>query len=193
MKKAVIFDFDYTLGDSTEGIVKSAEYALSKLWEKEKTREDIIKTIGLSLEKTYFALTDNDDSERAALFKKFFIEKADTVMVESTNLYKETIFVLENLKEKGFKTAIVTTKLNSRIQSILKKFSSSHLIDEIVGVEDVENVKPHPEGLLLAIEKLKLEKSDVFYVGDSYVDAEAAKIRIAVKNIENSTLFIVIL
>ena len=31
MLKAIIFDFDYTLGDSTEGIVASVNYALEKL------------------------------------------------------------------------------------------------------------------------------------------------------------------
>ena len=31
MYKAVVFDFDYTLGDSTSGIVMSANYALEKL------------------------------------------------------------------------------------------------------------------------------------------------------------------
>lgn len=175
MKKAVIFDFDYTLGDSTGGIVKSAMYALCKLGEKEKTEKEIIGTIGLSLEETYKVLTGKDDTEKQKLFRKYFIEKADEVMVLSTELYDDTLSVLENLKEKDFKTAIVTTKLNSRIQSILKKFSASHLIDAIVGVEDVSKTKPNPEGLFLALEKLKLEKEEVFYVGDSHVDAKASE------------------
>lgn len=175
MKKAVIFDFDYTLGDSTGGIVKSAMYALKNLGEQEKTEKEIINTIGLSLEETYKALSGKDEKEKQKLFKKYFIEKADEVMVASTRLYDDTIFVLESLKQKGIKTAIVTTKLNSRIQSILKKFNISHLVDVIVGVENVENVKPHPEGLFLALKELKLEKEEVLYVGDSFVDAKASE------------------
>ena len=175
MKNAVIFDFDYTLGDSTGGIIKSAEYAFEKLGEESFTDEQIINTIGLSLEETYKALTGKDDKGKELLFKKYFIEKADQVMVASTLLYKDTLSVLESLKEKGIKTAIVTTKLNSRIQSILKKFDAFHLIDVIVGVENVENVKPHPEGLFVACDKLGIEKENVLYVGDSYVDAKAAE------------------
>lgn len=175
MKKAVIFDFDYTLGDSTDGIVKSTDAALEKLCEEKKTREEIKKTIGISLHETYKVLTGNDDDDRAELFKKYFIEKADEVMVDSTELYEKTTEVLESLKKEGIKTGIVTTKLNSRIKSILKKFSVTHLIDVIIGVENVENVKPHPEGLLLACKKLGVENKDVIYVGDSYVDALASQ------------------
>lgn len=175
MKKSVIFDFDYTLGDSTEGIIKSSEYALEKLSEQKKSRKEIINTIGLSLEETYRVLTGNQSSDRALLFKKFFIEKADKVMVDSTYLYEDTVYVLENLKKEGFKTSIVTTKLNSRIQSILKKFDISHLVDEIVGVENIKNVKPHPEGLLLCCKRLNMISEESIYIGDSFVDALAAQ------------------
>lgn len=175
MKQAIIFDFDYTLGDSTEGIVRSTHHALEKLGEEKKTREEIRKTIGLSLHETYKVLSGKDDDEKAELFKKYFIEEADRVMVDSTELYEYSFEILEKLKKEGYKIAIVTTKLNSRIKSILKKFSASHLIDEIVGVENVKNVKPDPEGLFLACEKLKVKPKDVIYIGDSYVDAKAAQ------------------
>ena len=56
MRKAIIFDFDYTLGDSTNGIALSINYALEKLGYALPPIEDIKKTIGLSLTETYFAL-----------------------------------------------------------------------------------------------------------------------------------------
>ena len=175
MKKAIIFDFDYTLGDSTEGIVQSTDAALIRLGEEKRTREEIKKTVGISLHETYKVLSGKDDDEKAELFTKYFIEKANEVMVDCTFLYDKSLYVLEKLKEKGYKTGIVTTKLNSRIQSILKKFSATHLIDVIVGVENVENVKPHPEGLLLACKNLNLNINEVLYVGDSFIDALAAQ------------------
>ena len=175
MKKAVIFDFDYTLGDSTEGIVRSCDYALERLKEEKRAREEIKKTIGLSLHETYKALTGKDDDTRAEQFKTYFIQKADEVMVAFSELYENTLPVLEFLKVNGYKTAIVTTKLNSRIKRILEKFSAVHLIDVIVGVENVKNVKPDPEGLLIACRQLDLKKEDVIYVGDSFVDAKASQ------------------
>ncbi len=175
MKKAIIFDFDYTLGDSTEGIVISTDFALEKLGEKKRTREEIKKTVGISLNDTYKVLSGKDDDVKAELFTKYFIEKANEVMVDCTELYENSLSVLEGFRKESFKTGIVTTKLNSRIQSILKKFSATHLIDVIVGVENVKNVKPNPEGLLLACKNLCLDKNDVIYVGDSYIDALASQ------------------
>ena len=46
--KAVIFDFDYTLGDCTEGIAASVNHGLKKLGYEAGELEDIRKTIGLS-------------------------------------------------------------------------------------------------------------------------------------------------
>ena len=44
--KAILFDFDYTLGDSTKGIISSVNFALNKLGYQKKDEEIIRKTIG---------------------------------------------------------------------------------------------------------------------------------------------------
>ncbi|MBE5868334.1 MAG: HAD family hydrolase [Lachnospiraceae bacterium] len=175
MFKAIIFDFDYTLGDSTKGIVLSVNYALEQLGYVEKQTTDIKRTIGLSLKDTYTTLTKNEDVDMALQFAALFKEKADEVMVESTLLYEGVKEVLEQLKTQGYKIAIVTTKFHYRIRQILEKFSASELIDFIVGAEDVKIEKPDPEGLLWAIRNLDVGKNEVLYVGDSIVDAKTAE------------------
>ena len=175
MYKAYIFDFDYTLGDSSEGIVESVLYALSQLDEEAKTAEEIRKTIGLSLKETYFTLTSSKNEERAEQFASYFKEKADEVMVASTQIYEAVKQVFTALREQGCKIGIVTTKFHYRIDAILAKFDVTEMVDVIVGGEDVKAPKPDPEGLLYAIEQLQLEKTDILYVGDSVVDAKTAE------------------
>ena len=58
MLKAIIFDFDYTLGDSTNGIALSINYALQELGYATSNIDDIKKTIGLSLMDTYLTLQE---------------------------------------------------------------------------------------------------------------------------------------
>lgn len=173
--KAILFDFDYTLGDSTNGIVLSVNYALVKLGHVQKSVEDIRKTIGLSLKDTYFTLTGDNNLNAAMLFSKYFKEKADRVMVDNTDLYPNVKESLLSLRHHGCKTGIVTTKFHYRIQQILQKCNVPDLADLIVGAEDVRIEKPNPEGLILAVEQLGLLKEEVLYVGDSFVDAQTAQ------------------
>lgn len=175
MYQALIFDFDYTLGDSTKGIEISINYAFEKMGLPLGKTEEIKKTIGLTLKDTYATLTDDEDEVHAEMFAGYFREKADEVMAANTELYLPVKDILWDLKKQGCKIGIVTTKFHYRIDQILEKFYMSKAVDIIVGGEDVKVEKPDPEGLLYAIEYLKLDKRDVLYVGDSIVDAKTAE------------------
>ena len=61
MVKAVIFDFDYTLGDSSNGIALSINYALERLGYEAQKMDAIRKTIGLSLKETFFEVNINTE------------------------------------------------------------------------------------------------------------------------------------
>lgn len=175
MYRAIIFDFDYTLGDATEGIVQSVSYALEQLGESPASREAIRRTIGLSLADTYAGLSGDRDPERARQFAALFKARADEVMVANTRLYPGVLELLGQLKTAGIRCAIVTTKFHYRIEQILEKFDAGRLIDLIVGAEDVRVEKPDPEGLLWAMEHLSVAKHEALYVGDSLVDAKTAQ------------------
>ncbi len=173
--KAVFFDFDYTLGDSTIGIVKSANYGLQNLGYQEAEVETIKRTVGLTLKDTFKKLTNNTDECKAEQFVLLFKEKADQVMTDSTELLPYALETLKSLKAKQIHTGIVTTKLHYRITQILEKFHATEFVEYIVGAEDVKVEKPDPEGLLFIIEKMGLRKEEVLYVGDSLVDAKTAQ------------------
>ena len=82
--KAVIFDFDYTLGDCTEGIAASVNHGLKKLGYEAGELEDIRKTIGLSLKETFACLTGSRDQEEAQRFSIYFKEKSDQVSIQGS-------------------------------------------------------------------------------------------------------------
>ncbi|MDD3140271.1 MAG: HAD family hydrolase [Lachnospiraceae bacterium] len=173
--RMMIFDFDYTLGDSTAGIVLSANYALEKLGVEPKDQEQIKKTVGLTLKNTYAELANDTEEEKAILFQKYFREKANDVMTTNTDLLPYTLDVFKRLKEENCKVGIVTTKLHCRIQEILEKFQATDYVDMIIGAEDVVVEKPSPEGLLYMIQAMEVRKQEVLYIGDSLIDAMTAK------------------
>ncbi len=172
--KGILFDFDYTLGDSTPGILSSIQYALTRMSLPLPPEDALCRTIGLSLPDTYKVLTGDFSPAHAQTFSRLFKEKADQVMVSSTSFLPGAIQTLEQLQAIGIKTGIVTTKYHRRIEQIFSAYKLEGLVDAIVGGEDVAMPKPDPEGLLKILFLLQLKKAEVLYVGDSVTDALAA-------------------
>jgi phosphoglycolate phosphatase len=174
-KRAIIFDFDLTLADATKGIYLCMNHALNYFGYPTQNNVDIKKTIGYSIPESFKMLTGNSDSQKALEFTKVFVAKADEVMNLYTFIFPEVYKILPEIKSIGFATAIVSTKYRYRIAGILERENLSKYIDFIVGGEDVNAHKPSPEGLIIALDKMGVLKSDAIYVGDSVVDAEAAQ------------------
>lgn len=172
--KTYLFDFDYTLADATNGIVESANHALSGMNFPLPPRDEIRRTVGMSLSESFTYLTNNEEPGLKSMYTKLFKEKADEVMTQNTQLFQETNLVLSYLKSRGNQTGIVTTKYRYRIVEVLEKYRMAHLIDVIVGGDDVKNPKPDPEALNRAIRLLDTAKDNVVYIGDSIIDAKTA-------------------
>lgn len=173
--KAVIFDFDYTLADSSEGIIECINYALKELGLTPVTTEVACGTIGLSLRDTFLKLTEINNTDLKEGFIRLFVKRADEIMVGMTYIFENVPNIIKLLKTKGIKLGIVSTKFRYRIETILAQHGMSELFDIIVGGEDVLSQKPDPEGLRMAVERLELHSSDILYVGDSVTDAETAR------------------
>jgi phosphoglycolate phosphatase len=173
--KSIIFDFDYTLADSSRGVIECINYALATMGMATVSDNAACRTIGMSLHDTFKVLTSLDAPERAAEFARLFILRADDVMVDSTEVFDYALPVISGLKQQDICIGIVSTKYRSRIEAVLARDGMLDSIDLIIGGEDVAQHKPHPEGLLKALEKLQTPSSSALYVGDSVVDAIVAE------------------
>ncbi len=173
--KAVLFDFDFTLADSSVGIIACINYALTKIGLPESSPDEILETVGLYIPEALVALAGEDYRPRGQEFFKRFTEKADEVMIEGTRLYPPTAKVIPALNRFGYRVGIVSTKYRYRIESMMERDGLLACLDVIIGGEDVTRHKPNPEGLILAASKLGVGVEDCVYVGDSHVDAGAAQ------------------
>ena len=170
-----LFDFDYTLADSSRGIVLCFRHVLERNAYTDVTDDAIRRTIGKTLEESFSILTGETDPARLADFKQQYRKEADVHMTPNTRLFPETLRVLRTLKERGAKIGIISTKYRFRIHDTMDQHLPADFLDIVVGGEDVTRAKPDPEGLLHAITELGVEKKDVLYIGDSTVDAETAQ------------------
>ena len=173
--ETLIFDFDYTLADSSTGIIESANYALSKLDLPPATDEAIRRTIGLQLTETLKVLVGDEYAHLGKAFQDYFVERADEVMSESTFLFDFVPETIRELAGRGLNLGIVSSKYRRRIESVLEREGLLGSFSLIVGGEDVTVFKPDPSGLISATGQLSSSKANVLYVGDSLTDAETAK------------------
>jgi phosphoglycolate phosphatase len=173
--RAVVFDFDYTLADSSHGVVECVNFALGNLGLPAVPAEQVCQAIGLSLTDTFVSLVGERAAARGDELARLFVQRADEVMADLTVLYESVPRAVAVLKGQGLGLGIVSTKFRYRIESILKRQSVLDLFDVIVGGEDIPNHKSDPEGLRLAVGRLGCSPLDCVYVGDSVVDAETAK------------------
>lgn len=170
-----LFDFDYTLADSSRGIVICYRNVLTSHGYTEVTDEAIKRTIGKTLEESFSILTGVTDEELLAGFRREYVQEANVHMTVNTRFFPETRTVLKELKERGARIGIISTKYRFRIHELLDQHFADNFMDIIVGGEDVQAAKPSPEGLLHAINRLNADKHQVLYIGDSTVDAETAR------------------
>ncbi len=173
--RAVVFDFDYTLADSSRGAIECINFALAEMGLEHASAEACCRTIGLSLHETFLALAEHHEPHRCAEFYRLFVERAEEVMADLTDLYDSVPATIETLREQGLSLAIVSTKYRRRIHQVLEREALLHGFDVVIGGEDVEQHKPHPQGLFEAMGRLECSPASVLYVGDSVVDAELAK------------------
>ena len=173
--QAVIFDFDYTLADSSQGAIECINFALDQMGLDRVSDEAACRTIGLSLHETFLTLGDHHEPDRCEEFYRLFVARAEEVMSNLTVLYESVPAMVETLRTTGLKLAIVSTKYRRRIDQVLTRESLLHGFDVVIGGEDVKQHKPHPQGLFEALQRLECSPECVMYVGDSVVDAELAK------------------
>lgn len=74
--QAVLFDFDYTLGDTTEPIVRGFRYAFERMGLPAPEREAVRGTIGHMLEDAFTILSGETSPERRAEFRRWFTKEA---------------------------------------------------------------------------------------------------------------------
>ena len=148
--KAVLFDFDFTLADSSVGIIACINYGLTKLGLPEAPDDKIMKTIGLYIPEALVALAGEEYRPKGQEFFGYFTAKADEVMADGTDIYPAAGRVIPNLAGLGYRVGIVSTKYRYRIESMMEDAGLLGHLDVIIGGEDVTRHKPAPDGLLMA-------------------------------------------
>jgi 2-phosphoglycolate phosphatase len=169
--RAALFDLDGTLIDSTEAIVLSTTRALAELGWPALDRAVIVAHIGYKLEVVF--------PERATDERRRLIDVIgrhyDALCEAGTRLWPGVGEALLALAGRGVPMGVVTSKRRHHAEAVLTALGVRGHFKVLVGCEDVARMKPHPEGLIRALEVLEVAPEEALYVGDTRVDVETAR------------------
>jgi HAD superfamily hydrolase (TIGR01549 family) len=166
--KAILFDLDGVLIDSSDAWWFSVNKTLEKFGKRKVTKEEFLNIYwGPHLRETFKKIGLGKDAVEDCNEEYYnFIDKI--------KVFPEVKKVLSTLKPK-FKIGLVTNTPRKNTISALDKFSLTAYFDMIVGGDEVEKGKPYPDIILKACKLLKVEPKETILVGDTKSDVLAGR------------------
>lgn len=166
----VIFDLDGTLLNSLEDLHACFNYAIKHFGYPTRSIEEIKSFVGNGIKKAIeralpYAVEHEELDNITNYFRAYYKEH----MLELTKPYEGVIELLTNLKEKGYKTAIVSNKYDDAVKKLSENYFGN-LIDVAVGEGYGVRRKPEIDGVIKAVEILGSKIENCIFVGDSDVD-----------------------
>ena len=173
MKKLVIIGFDGTIADTAPGILYCMNTTALSMGYTPVAHDALYGVIGVSLEQGFMKLygMKEDEIEYAMnQYSKLYSIKGEEMIL----IYEGIDKSLKKLKESGVKLAIVTQKNERFINNMLGVYSYIGDLFDTVCATNVELDMDKSDMLRKVCADLGVDPADAVFVGDSYVDAEAA-------------------
>lgn len=174
MIKNLMFDFDGTIVDTSEGIVKSMQYAFAKCGHREVEENLVRDIIGPPLAEMIKVLLKSENEAEIEECVKAFRERYGSKGVFEMEPYSGIIDVIKNLAGQGFKLYIVTSKPTEYVNLILKDYDLEELFIDVTGVNLTGKSLSKSERLSWLINKHNLSADDSVMIGDRPEDLIAA-------------------
>ncbi|MCM1537286.1 MAG: HAD family hydrolase [bacterium] len=179
----IVFDLDGTLLNTLEDLKNSVNHALSAFGCPARTLEEIRLAVGNGartlLRRSVPASVDENKLEQIhSCFRAHYAEHCNDL----TAPYDGILPMLDTLKNRGFRLAIVSNKPDTAVKKLCSLYFSKWIS---VSVGERENVrrKPAPDSVYAALRELADAESTscgtpsprtALYVGDSDVDIATA-------------------
>lgn len=176
MKKAVIFDLDGTVSNTIDTIAYFANLALEHFGyppiETEKYKyligngakvlvERMLKTVGAP-------------AERFDEVYPYYVAEYDKDFMFLTRPYDGIVEMLDALKAKGIKVAVLTNKPHITACKVIEDLFGERIL-LCRGVKEDGICKPAPDGVYEILKTFGVKKEEVLYVGDTGTDMETGK------------------
>ncbi|MBQ7758287.1 HAD hydrolase-like protein [Anaerotignum sp.] len=169
----ILFDLDGTLTDSAIGVINACQYMQKKMGMKVWDKADLKFIVGPPLMKT-FTEDFSMDKETAEQAMVTYREYYTTIGLFENSVYPGIEEMLENLKAKGKRMAVATSKKEELAFRILEHFGIAKYF-EVIGGDKREVGRDNKAKVIdYVLETMEAKKEDVIMVGDRMFDIEGA-------------------
>src|SRR3989344_2501263 len=175
MIKAVLFDMDGLLAD-TENLNMDAATEVCAGLGISLSPEEKQKCIGTTIEKFFRDLfkqrqLDLDLESACEAFHRAY----GKVLEKGIKAFPGAESLPRALKQEGYKLAIVSGSIRTRVDMVLSQLGILDIFDVIFSADDITKSKPDPEGFLLAAKRVGVLPEECVVLEDSEAGAKAGK------------------
>jgi len=171
MIKGLIFDLDGTLVDSLSITFDAFNHGITQLGGKRHTPHEIMSYFGTGEDQIFTKILGADKAEAAYQSCRDYFEAHLGEMPLHNGIHE----LLDRALSASIPLSIFTGRSWNTTEVILKHHGLLNRFITVVASDHVNSPKPSPEGLYLALSRMKLEPQEVLFVGDSPMDIIAGR------------------
>ena len=171
--KAILFDLDGTLLDTSPGIINSVKYTISSMGLHELSDSGLKEFIGPPIRKKMQEVyhMPDDMAEKAMNVFRTYYGKEDLYKAE---VYDGMIDLLSELRTRGYLLGVATYKREDQARSLLESKDIASLFDVIHG-SDIAGQCTKADVIKWCLNDLDVQADETILVGDSLNDAVGAQ------------------
>jgi HAD hydrolase, family IA, variant 3 len=167
----IILDFDGTLADTRDNIVRTLQASMRQLDLPVVDEAACASTIGLKLDDACRHLYPDGPADLADRFVEtyreiFFRNKESLVPAP----FPHVLPTLRQLRQRGVVLTIASSRGMGSLQAFIDAMGLRDCISYVLGADSVEHTKPHPEPVLRTLCETGIDAAHTLVVGDMPVD-----------------------
>ena len=169
----LLFDLDGTLIDSIDLILRSYRHTM-RIHRGEEPPDDVwLEGLGTPLSVQFRRWTADEAEIRAMVetYREFNLAHHD----EMVRPYDGVVEQVLRFDASGKTLGLVTSKMRGGALKGLRLAGIEAAFDVVVGSDEVTHPKPHPEPVLIALERLGRAPAEAVFIGDSRHDLECGR------------------
>lgn len=175
MIRAVLFDLDGTLMDTSEGIFHTANYAVAKLgMEPVYDESQLRKFVGPPLKDCFRIVYGYEDEALLEDCVRVYRQEYEKVGMHLCRLYDGIVSTIGSLRSMGIRTGVCTLKYEKLSRMIFDEKGITGLFDTIHGTNH-EGTISKADCIRMACNDLSLDPECVLMVGDTVNDLDGAR------------------